>query len=96
MKLPDVLPRTPEGFTQRQAEEREGILVCTIHAPDGSELPITYRYKPGQRHDYEFRGYQLRGSTDVFKTWGELAAAWPAWVATVAADSVAKEHRRGA
>lgn len=79
MTLPAALPRVPIGITQGAPVVRDGIAVSKIFGPGGLELPIEYRYKPGQRHDYEFRGYAFAGSTAVYKTWGELAAAWPAF-----------------
>lgn len=79
--LPAELPRVPLGFYQRHLQDLDGISIFGIHAPDGTPLPITWRHKPAERHDYAFRGYTINGSNDVFTTWHELAAAWPAWVA---------------
>lgn len=82
--LPATLPRVPQGFTQRPTailhKGTEGeIAVCSVHAPDGTKLPITYQYKTARSHDYE-RGYLIEGTDVVIQSWAELAAAWPAHV----------------
>jgi hypothetical protein len=81
VKVPASLPRVPLAVTQGPPDVRDGIAVCRVFL-EGRELPVTYRYKPGNRHDAEFRGYSIDGADVVFKTWGELAAAWPAYYAS--------------
>lgn len=83
--LPKTLPAVPTGFTQKlQTHLNYGAkgsqAMYTIHAPDGTQLPITYQYKTNKSHTYEWRGYLISGSDVVLKTWAELAAAWPAEV----------------
>ena len=78
--VPAALPLVHD-IVQGKPAVRDGIAVCRIYGPGRVELPITYRYKPGARHDYEFRGYAIDCCDVVFKTWGELVADWPNHVA---------------
>lgn len=96
-ELPAQLPRVPLGFKQRHLQNLDGIAIFGIHTPDGTALPITWRHKIAARHDYDFRGYSLNGDATVYKTWGEVVAAWPTWFAAhqAANANAPKERRRG-
>lgn len=85
MKLPQELPRVPEGYTQRLVSERkhgDGV-ACSAHydmfAPDGTKLPFQYAYRTGADGRFVMRGYFLDGS-DQPMTWSQLRIAWPSFV----------------
>lgn len=81
--MPRALPAVPLGFTQRVVSRAEGITTSAVVAPDGRELPVVWTHKPATRHDHEYRGYQIRGSGVVLKTWGELVRVWPKYAAAI-------------
>lgn len=84
MTLPAELPRVPEGFIQVLELDEGGVVSFTLRAPNGVDLPITYRYKTDARHDHGFRGYLIHGTDVVLETWRDLVAAWPAYYASIA------------
>jgi hypothetical protein len=84
-ELPAALPADGKGFSKHlimhiNFGDDGGAANYNIKGIDRQELPITYQYDTRKDADYP-KAFFIDGVEQAFKSWAELVAYWPTFIA---------------